>query len=121
MIFRLTAKVGLVFKVAFAGKDHSDAVLICTGDYLIIFIRAARLDYGGDACGSGVFNIIREWENRVRGHYAALCLFACVFDGNLASMRVLEKAGFGREGTLKKSATKDGKTIDTVLYSLIND
>jgi len=39
----------LMLKVAFAGKDHCDAVLICTGDYLVIFIEAARLNYGSGA------------------------------------------------------------------------
>lgn len=42
---------------------------------------------------------------------------AGVFEWNPASMRVLEKAGFRREGVLRKSAFKDGQLIDRVIYA----
>ncbi len=44
-------------------------------------------------------------------------LQASVFAWNPASMRVLEKAGFVREGVLRHSVTKDGCLIDSVLYA----
>jgi RimJ/RimL family protein N-acetyltransferase len=44
-------------------------------------------------------------------------LFALPFAGNLASARVLEKAGFQREGTLRSSALKDGKLLDQWMYA----
>ena len=34
-------------------------------------------------------------------------------------MRVLEKAGFTKEGILKSSAIKNGKVIDEHLYALV--
>lgn len=46
-------------------------------------------------------------------------LEAAVFEWNPSSMRVLEKAGFVREGVLRKSVTKDGQLIDSVLYALV--
>ena len=46
-------------------------------------------------------------------------LFAMVFDFNLASMRVLEKAGFKKEGIMKSSAVKDEKVIDEHLYGIV--
>ena len=46
-------------------------------------------------------------------------LFATVFDFNPASMRVLEKAGFKKEGIMKSSAVKDDKVIDEHLYGLV--
>ena len=45
-------------------------------------------------------------------------LFAGVFAWNTASMRVLEKAGYVREGVLTQSAIKDGRVIDQVLYAI---
>jgi len=48
-------------------------------------------------------------------------LYAGAFEWNPASMRVLEKAGFTREAVLKKAVTKDGRTIDLVLYAIIQD
>lgn len=51
-----------------------------------------------------------------------LCrIWANVFEWNPSSMRVLEKAGFVREGILHKAATKDGQTIDVVLYALVRE
>jgi len=48
-------------------------------------------------------------------------LFASVFAWNPASMRVLEKAGYEREGVLRHSALKDGRVTDQVIYSSIRD
>jgi RimJ/RimL family protein N-acetyltransferase len=44
-----------------------------------------------------------------------------VFDWNGASARVLEKAGYVLEGRLKKSVTKDGQTIDQLMYAMIRE
>ena len=46
-------------------------------------------------------------------------LYAPVYEYNLASMRVLEKAGFEKEGILKKAAIKNGRVIDILYYGLI--
>ena len=46
-------------------------------------------------------------------------LEAPVFEWNPASMRVLEKCGFVREGVLRASVLKDGALIDQVLYALV--
>jgi len=51
-----------------------------------------------------------------------LCrLYAHVFDWNGASARVLEKAGYEFEGRLRKSVTKDGQTIDQLIYAIIRE
>ena len=44
---------------------------------------------------------------------------APVFAWNPASMRVLEKVGFAREGVLRQSVSKDGALIDSVMYAYI--
>ena len=48
-------------------------------------------------------------------------LEARVFAWNPASMRVLEKVGFVREGVLKSSIFKDSQIVDSVLYALVRD
>ena len=48
-------------------------------------------------------------------------LEAPVFSWNPPSMRVLEKAGFVREGVLRKSVLKDGQLIDSVMYAAVSD
>ena len=51
-----------------------------------------------------------------------LCrLFAHVFEWNPASAEVLKKAGYTLEGRLRKSVTKDGQTIDQLVYATIRD
>jgi len=46
-------------------------------------------------------------------------LQAYVFDGNAASGRVLEKAGYALEARLRQAATKDGRTFDLLEYALV--
>ena len=48
-------------------------------------------------------------------------IFAPVFSWNPASMRVLQKAGFRREGIMRKSAVKDGVLIDQVLFAITSE
>lgn len=48
-------------------------------------------------------------------------IYAEPFAYNLASCRVLEKAGFQYEGTLRKNAVKNGKIIDMKMYSLLRN
>lgn len=44
-------------------------------------------------------------------------IYAEPFAGNAASCRVLEKAGFQYEGTLRRNAVKNGKVLDMRMYS----
>jgi ribosomal-protein-alanine N-acetyltransferase len=46
---------------------------------------------------------------------------AIVFEWNAASARVLEKAGYVREGVLRRSAIKDGQIIDRWVYAYVDD
>jgi RimJ/RimL family protein N-acetyltransferase len=47
-------------------------------------------------------------------------VYAEPYAGNAASIRVLEKAGFVREGVLRAGAFKDGTILDQMLYSYIS-
>ena len=46
-------------------------------------------------------------------------IYAEPFAYNIASCRVLEKAGFQYEGTLRSNAVKNGRVIDMEMYSLL--
>lgn len=48
-------------------------------------------------------------------------IYAEPFAYNAASCKVLEKAGFQYEGTLRKNAVKNGKVIDMKMYSLLKE
>lgn len=48
-------------------------------------------------------------------------IYAEPFAHNMASCRVLEKAGFQYEGTLRNNAVKNGKVLDMKMYSLLKN
>ena len=50
-----------------------------------------------------------------------LRVFAVPFARNPASARVLERAGYQREGTMRRSAVKDGEVLDQLLYAAIRE
>ncbi len=72
--------------------------------------------YWGKGIASDAVRGVTEWAftewdiNRV---------WAGVFAWNPASARVLEKAGFTREARLVKSATKDGQSVDELIYAFV--
>lgn len=46
-------------------------------------------------------------------------IYALVFDGNVGSAKVLEKAGFELEGRLRKAVVKEEKILDEMLYAMV--
>jgi [ribosomal protein S5]-alanine N-acetyltransferase len=48
-------------------------------------------------------------------------VYAVPYSGNSSSARVLEKAGYVLEGVMRKSAIKDGKIVDQLLYAYVTD
>jgi RimJ/RimL family protein N-acetyltransferase len=48
-------------------------------------------------------------------------LEAFVFEWNIASARVLTKAGYQLEARLRRSITKEGRTTDSLLYARVED
>jgi RimJ/RimL family protein N-acetyltransferase len=87
-----------------------------------VFRRTAEIGYwlGEEFWGRG---IVTEAVCAVTDYAFAtfdLCrVYAGVFEWNAASMRVLEKAGYEFECRMKKSVTKDGQTIDEVIYAVV--
>ncbi len=51
--------------------------------------------------------------------YGLTRVFAVPFAHNVASCRVLEKAGYVLEGTMRRSAIKDGRIVDQKLYGWV--
>lgn len=86
--------------------------------------RSAEIGYwlGEDFWGRGITTeALIAVTNHAFANYDLCRLFAHVFDWNGASARVLEKAGYIFEGRLRKSVTKDGQTIDQLMYAVIRD
>lgn len=54
-------------------------------------------------------------------NFDLLRIYAWVFEWNPASARVLEKAGYRREGRLRQSVIKNGRVIDQFLYAILRE
>lgn len=72
--------------------------------------------YWGRGIATEVARAMREWAF---ASWDIDRVWAGVFASNAASARVLEKAGFAFEARLKRSAVKDGKTVDELIYAAI--
>jgi len=62
--------------------------------------------------------VVKGFIEYVFSHFPLQKIFASVFDFNIASQKVLQKAGFEREAILKQAAIKNNKIIDLHYYSL---
>lgn len=85
-----------------------------------VFAHCARFGYwlGEPYWGRGLMTaVVRATVDAVFRDFNVARLEASVFAWNPASMRVLEKCGFEREGVLRNSISKDGALIDAVLYA----
>jgi len=88
-----------------------------------IYLKSAEFGYwlGEPYGGRGIMTeAVKAVSPYAMRRFGLIRLEAPVFEWNPASMRVLEKCGFVREGVLRASAVKDGQTIDRVLYALID-
>ena len=76
---------------------------------------------GEDYWGRGIATkAVREAVGYVFEHTDILRIYAEPFANNIASCRVLEKAGFAFEGILRKNAIKNGEILDMRLYSIVH-
>lgn len=70
--------------------------------------------------GKGIMTeIVRQTCKYVFEKSDIIRIYAEPFAHNIASCRVLEKAGFQYEGTLRKNAVKNGKIVDMRMYALL--
>ncbi|MBI2171696.1 MAG: GNAT family N-acetyltransferase [Chloroflexi bacterium] len=86
--------------------------------------RSAEIGYwlGEPFWGRGIMTTaVKALSTYAMERHGLVRLYAHVFEWNLASAAVLEKAGFTLEARLKKAVTKNSQTIDELLYALVKD
>lgn len=86
--------------------------------------RSAEIGYwlGEAFWGKGIAtSAVRALSEYAFATFDLVRLYGKVFEWNPASARVLEKCGYAFEGRLRKNATKDGKTIDELIYALVKE
>lgn len=89
-----------------------------------IHYRTAEMGYyiGEAYWGKGyATSAVRQACRYVFEHTDIIRIFAEPFAHNLGSCRVLEKAGFQYEGTLRCNAEKNGEILDMKMYALIKE
>ena len=84
--------------------------------------HSAELGYwlGRSYWGRGIMTaIVRAFADRAMPAFRLYRLYATVYENNPASMRVLEKAGFEREGVQKSAVVKRGRLLDVFVYARV--
>jgi RimJ/RimL family protein N-acetyltransferase len=87
-------------------------------------VRSAEIGYGvhGDERGKGyateALTAVSRWALSTGGIQRA---WLTANTDNVASIRVAEKAGFTREGTLRRAGLEDDGLHDLALFSLLDD
>lgn len=123
-----------IASVLAADPDKSFAFAIAANNRVIgsigvfrcgnIHYRTAELGYyiGEPYQGNGYMtSAVRQVADYIFKNTDIIRIFAEPFAYNIASCRVLEKAGFRYEGLLSCNAEKDGKIIDMKMYALIKN
>ena len=77
---------------------------------------------GQDYWGKGIMTIaLQKFVEYIFNTFDVARIFAPVFDYNIASQRVLEKAGFRKESYHFKSIFKNNKFHNEVIYALLKE
>ena len=85
---------------------------------------SAELGYfiGENYWNKGIMTeVVKQMTKYAFDNFPLCKIYATPFDFNLASQKVLQKAGFEREAILKQAAIKNGKIIDEHYYSLFKN
>lgn len=73
--------------------------------------------YWGIGIATRAVRLVTDYAFKTLGFHR---VYAGIFEYNKASMRVLEKNGFGMEGIFKQSIIKNGKIWDEHRYAKVN-
>jgi [ribosomal protein S5]-alanine N-acetyltransferase len=87
-----------------------------------VFRRGASIGYwlGQPFWGKGIMtDVVNLMVDYAFKNFDLVRLEAGVYQTNPASMRVLEKAGFVKEGIAKKAIFKRGELLDEYIYALV--
>jgi RimJ/RimL family protein N-acetyltransferase len=83
---------------------------------------SAEIGYwlGENYWGKGIMTkAVRQMVAYAFDNFPLRKIYAPVFDFNIASQKVLQKAGFEREAILKQAAVKNGNVLDLHYYSFL--
>lgn len=129
-----TVEDGKAYISAMLGADKNDtfAFAVTVDDHVVgsigafrqgnIHRQTAELGYyvARDVWGRGIMTeAVRQICEYIFTRIDIIRIFAEPFAHNIGSCRVLEKAGFQCEGTLRQNAVKNGQVLDMKIYSFL--
>ncbi|RCS47763.1 N-acetyltransferase [Bremerella cremea] len=106
----------------FAIRDQSGTFLGGCGASQMVVGHKCEIGYwlGKPTWGRGIMTaVVESLCNYLQRDFQLVRIAATVFEGNLASMRVLEKNGFAREACLRKYYLKKERYIDGQLFAKV--
>ena len=72
--------------------------------------------------GKGIMtDVLRAISDHIFANSNVCRIQTIVFESNPTSIRVLEKAGYAYEGRQRKAVTKNGITMDALMYALVTE
>jgi RimJ/RimL family protein N-acetyltransferase len=86
--------------------------------------RSAAIGYwlGEAHWGQGIMtDALCAVDDYIFANFDVCRIQTIVFESNPNSIRVLEKAGYSYEGRQRKAVTKNGVTMDALMYALVKD
>jgi ribosomal-protein-alanine N-acetyltransferase len=113
------ASTELTVAIEVAGEAAGSISLLFQQD---ISRRSAEIGYwlGRQFWGQGIATAaVRALSEYGLAHFDLVRLYATVYAPNLASARVLEKAGYTLEGRMRQAVTKHEQVLDALLFARI--
>lgn len=89
-----------------------------------VYRHSAELGYwlGEPHWGRGIMTAaVRAITEYAFDQFDLRRIAARVFEGNVGSIRVLEKAGYRREGRLRHAVVKEGRVLDEFVYGAVRE
>jgi [ribosomal protein S5]-alanine N-acetyltransferase len=127
-----TRESGLAFLAAVRGQHPTTFFAIASAQELIggigislnhdVHRLTAEMGYwlGEPFWGKGIISeSIRVFSEYAFQRFSLVRIYAEPYQDNLASSRALEKAGYRLEGRMEKSAIKEGRLLDQLLYAKV--
>lgn len=129
-----TERDGLAWLKTVESQDPETSFAIATEDELIggiglelqkdVYRVGAEIGYwlARPFWGRGIITAaVRAVTDYAFATFDVTRVYAGVYESNPASARVLEKAGYTFEGRLRRAVTKNGKIMDLLLFSMVDE
>ena len=113
---------GVLFRAILADGECVGSISVTQG--ADVYRRSGELGYwlAEPYWGKGIMTwAVREVCREAFEKLDIVRIYAESYAHNMGSRRVLEKAGFVQEGTLRQSVYKNGRMLDSCIYALLKE